>query len=359
MSGSLAGVRIVELGGIGPAPFATMLLADHGADVIRIDRPVDACGPGDVVLGRGKRSIVLDLKAPADLEIALKLVDRADVVIDPMRPGAAERLGLGADACRARNPRLIYAQMTGWGQSGPLAATAGHDLNYIAVAGALHAIGSSDQPPPVPLNLIGDYGGGGMFLAFGITSALYERERSGVGQILDVAMVDGVASLMAVFAQLRASGQWTAQRQRHWLDGGTPWYRAYRTRDEQFVTVAALEPQFYAEILSRLGLDPHEWPQWDQAMWPALAALFEARFAEQTLTQWQSELEATDACFGAVLDLEAAACHPQLASRETYVSHDGVPQPAPAPRFSRTPGSIRGRGFPPGTHSDEIRAELG
>jgi alpha-methylacyl-CoA racemase len=360
--GPLASVRVIELGGLGPGPFGGMLLADLGADVVRIDRPPqsEAAAPRDpagAVMERGKRSVALDLKDPADRESARALIDGADVLIDPYRPGVAERLGLGPDDCLERNRRLIYVRMTGWGQEGPLAAASAHDLNYIALAGALHPIGTPDAPPPPPLNLVGDYGGGGMVLAFGVACALYERERSGRGQVIDVAMVDGVASLLAIVCQLEAQGEWSRERGGNFLDGSAPWYRAYTTADGRFVTVAAIEAKFYSLLLERLGLDEADWPQWDRDRWPALRARLTEVFAQRTLDEWRAQLEGTDVCFAPALRVDEAARHPQLAARGTYVD-DGVLQPAPVPRFSRTPGAIQGRPPMPGEHTDEVLAEL-
>lgn len=362
-SGPLVGVRVVELGGLGPGPFGGMLLADLGADVIRLDRApapggAPAGDPRGAVTERGKRSVVLDLKDPDDLERARAIIDGADVLIDPYRPGVAERLGVGPDACLARNPRLIYARMTGWGQTGPLARASGHDLNYIALAGALYPMGDPGSPPPPPLNLVGDYGGGGMLLGFGIACALFERERSGAGQVVDVAMLDGVATLLASLCQLDAQGQWSRERGTNWLDGAAPWYRSYRTADDRFVTVGPLEGKFYSLLLERLGLDEQEWPQWDHARWPALHAELERRFAQHTLDEWCAELEGTDVCFAPVLRTDEAAGHPHVAARGVYVELDGVLQPAPSPRFGRTPGAIQGPPPSPGEHTDSILADL-
>jgi alpha-methylacyl-CoA racemase len=361
--GPLTGVRVVELGGLGPGPFGGMLLTDLGADVIRIDRApapggAPAGDPRGAVTERGKRSVTLDLKDPDDLDVASRLIDRADVLIDPYRPGVAERLGLGPDDCLARNPRLIYARMTGWGQSGPLASASGHDLNYIALAGALYPMGDPQAPPPPPLNLVGDYGGGGMLLGFGIACALFERERSGLGQVVDVAMLDGVATLLASLCQLDAQGAWSRDRGTNWLDGAAPWYRAYRTADERFVTVGALEGKFYGLLLERLGLDEHAWPQWDRARWPALHAELERRFAQRTLDEWRADLEGTDACFAPVLRVDEAVDHPHVAARGVYVERDGVLQPSPSPRFHRTPGAIQGPPPQPGEHTDAVLAEV-
>jgi alpha-methylacyl-CoA racemase len=327
---------------------------------VRVDRAAAAGGDHrGQVTGRGKRSIALDLKDPADLETARALIDSADALIDPFRPGVAERLGLGPDECLERNPRLIYARMTGWGQDGPLAGAAGHDLNYIALAGALHPRGDPDRPPPPPLNLVGDYGGGGMLLGFGIACALVERERSGRGQVIDVAMLDGVATLLAVVCELDAQGLWSRERGTNWLDGAAPWYRAYRTADDRFLTVGALEAQFYALLLERLGLEQADWPQWDRARWPQMRARLEEIFASRTLGEWRAELEGTDACFAPAVRVDEAAGHPHVAARGTYVEEWGVLQPAPSPRFDRTPGAI-GRPPPaPGDHTAEIRDELG
>jgi alpha-methylacyl-CoA racemase len=285
-------------------------------------------------------------------------VDEADVLIDPYRPGVAERLGLGPDDCLERNPRLIYVRMTGWGQEGPLAGASGHDLNYIALAGALHPIGPPGAPPPPPLNLVGDYGGGGMLLAFGVASALYERERSGLGQVVDVAMVDGAASLLAIVCQLDAQGEWSHERGENFLDGSAPWYRAYATSDGRFVTVAAIEAKFYSLLLERLGLDEAQWPQWDRDRWPAMTDRMSELFAARTLDEWRAELEGADVCFAPALRVDEAARHPQLAARGTYVAPGGVLQPAPVPRFGRTSGAIQGPPPAPGEHTEELLREL-
>jgi alpha-methylacyl-CoA racemase len=363
--GPLRGVRVVELAGIGPSQLGVMLLADLGADVVRVDRPAAAGHDEDEavararLMGRGRRSIAVDLKDPRGVGIVQRLADGADVLVDPFRPGVAERLGLGPDAVLERNPRLVFARMTGWGQEGPLARAAGHDLNFIALAGALEPMGAPGDVPPVPLNLVGDYGGGGMLLAFGIVSALLERERSGRGQVLDVAMVDGVATLLADLHQARALGEWAAARGANFQQGASPWYRAYRAADGGFVTVGPIEPRFYALLLERLGLSADDWPQWDAGRWPALAALLERIFAERTVGEWRELLEGTDACFAPALGLGEAPEHPHLRERGTYVERDGVVQPAPVPRFSRTPGAL---GAPPprvGEHTAEVLGELG
>ena len=359
--GPLYGVRIVELAGIGPIQHGAMLLADLGADIIRIDRPLSTAPPDATgeILNRGRRSIALNLKDSADLDLVWRLLDSADVVLDPYRPGVAERLGLGPEPVRERNPRLVFVRMTGWGQTGPLAHAAGHDINYISIAGALGALGEEGEFPPIPLNLVGDYGGGGMMMAFGVVSALLERERSGRGQVVDVAMIDGAASLMGGVFHLIGVGQWTPGRGRNWLQGAAPWYRAYRTADDSFITVGTLESRFYRLVLDTVGLTPEEWPQWDTARWPALADELEARFAQETQEEWCNRLEGTDACFAPVLSPEQAIDHPQISARGTYVRRDGLVQPAPVPRFDRTPGSLGRRPPRVGEHSDEIRRELG
>jgi alpha-methylacyl-CoA racemase len=341
-----------------------MLLADLGADVVRLDRVADVprTDPGSVspeLLARGRRSIAIDLKAHEGLVVALDLVATADVLIDPYRPGVLERLGLGPDVVCPHNERLVYARMTGWGQTGPLAAAAGHDINYIALTGALAALGPANAPPPVPLNLVGDFGGGGMLLGFGVAAALFERERSGRGQVLDVAMIDGVASLLTSIFQVRAAGDWSDERGANWLQGAAPWYRSYRTLDDRFVSLGPLEPQFYALALERVGLRPEEWPQWDRSVWTPLGVRLEELFATRTMADWQGVLEGTDACFAPALHFDEVMDHPHLAERGTYVKAAGVVQPAPAPRFDRTPGEIAGPPPWPGEHSGEILEELG
>ncbi|MFN8217095.1 MAG: CaiB/BaiF CoA-transferase family protein [Solirubrobacterales bacterium] len=360
--GPLQGLRVVEFAGVGPAQLGTMLLSVLGAEVVRIDRPAGALDLGGdprlEILARGRRSIGLDLKDPAELELAWKLVERADVLVDPYRPGVIERLGVGPDEALKRNRRLIFTRMTGWGQEGPLAGAAGHDVNYIALTGALAEIGEPGRPPTVPVNLVADFGGGGMLMAIGVLAALAERERSRRGQVLDVAMVDGVAALMGSVLQLRAMGLWEDGRGVNWLQGAAPWYRAYETADGEYVSVGALEPKFYADLLGRIGLDPAAWPQHEKNCWPALERVMAARFAARTLAEWRAELEGTDVCFAPVLGVEKAARHPQLRARGTYVHRDGVLQPGVAPKFSRTPGAVAGPPPLPDQHGAEIRAEL-
>jgi len=344
-SGPLAGLRVVELAGIGPGPHAAMVLADLGADVVRVERPQGGGVPGAPVVGdqmlRGRRSIVLDLKDPAGKERLLALLERADVLIEGYRPGVTERLGFGPDVCLERNPRLIYGRMTGWGQDGPWAHTAGHDLNYISVTGILHAIGPREVKPSVPLNLIGDFGGGSMFLLTGLLAALWERERSGVGQVVDAAMVDGASVLAQMMWGWRGTGFWTDERGVNLLDGGAPYYDTYVCGDGRYVAVGAIEPQFYAALLAGVGLADAGLPgQNDRAGWPQLRARLTAAFLTKTRDEWAAVFDGTDACVTPVLTWAEAVSHPHVAARGTLVTMDGVEQPAPAPRFSRTvPGT--------------------
>ncbi len=364
MPGPLAGITVIELAAIGPAPLGVMLLADLGADVIRVDRVAAAKGrPGMEIsmigLGRNRRSIALDLRTPAGVDVLLRLVEDADVLVEGMRPGVAERLGIGPDTCLGRNPRLVYGRMTGWGQDGPLAARAGHDIDYAAIAGALYPIGRADDSPPPPLNLVADFGGGGTYLALGILAALFERERSGEGQVVDAAMVDGVASLTAFFHGLLQLGAWSTSRQDNLLDGAAPFYDTYRTADDGFMAVGALEPQFYAELLERLGLDPDEWPQNERERWPEQKKALAEIFASRTREEWTEVFDDSDACVAPVLALDEAPRHPHLQARATFVEAFGQTQPAPAPRLSRTPGEIAAP--PPGfgDHTDEVLGAAG
>lgn len=341
MAGPLHGLRVIEMAGLGPGPFCGMLLADLGAEVVRIDRPAPATlEPRFDVTGRGKRSLVLDLRAEGAAETVLQLVARADVLIEGFRPGVMERLGLGPDVCLARNPRLVFGRMTGWGQHGPLAKAAGHDLNYLALTGVLHATGRADTPPAPPLNIGADYGGGAMFLALGILAALQERQQSGRGQVVDAAMTDGAALLAAIFHGLKAAGQWGNAREANLLDGGAHFYDCYACADGKFVSVGAIEPQFYALLLQRCGVtDPAFDAQMDAALWPELKAKFAALFRTRTRAAWCELLEGSDACFAPVLDWDEAAQHPHNVARQTFIELDGVTQPAPAPRFDRTPAA--------------------
>jgi alpha-methylacyl-CoA racemase len=330
----------VELAGIGPAPHAAMLLADLGADVVRVERPAGglqlAPTAQDQML-RGRRSVTLDLKDPADRETLLRLAQRADVLIEGLRPGVTERLGIGPADCRARNPRLVYARMTGWGQHGPLADRAGHDIDYIAVSGVLGAIGSAGGKPVPPLNLVGDFGGGSMFLVMGVLAALWERERSGTGQVIDAAMVDGVSALAQMFWSLRACGLWSDQRGANLLDSGVPYYDTYACADGRYVAVGALEPQFYAALLDGLGLTEAGLPdRSDPAGWPVLRQRFTDAFANRSRDEWLAVFDGTDACVAPVLSFAEVPDHPHIAARGTIITVGGVPQAAPAPRFSRT-----------------------
>ena len=351
--GPLEGVKAVEIAGIGPGPFCGMVLSDLGADVLRIlplNRPENRVlvEPQFDVLSRGRASVAIDLKQEAGRDLLLTLAKKADLVFEGFRPGVMERLRLAPDDLAAVNPRLVYGRMTGWGQTGPLAQAAGHDLNYIALAGALYPLGAAEGAPFPPLNLIGDYGGGGMLLAIGLLAGYIEAQRSGCGQVVDAAMVDGVALLMAMLYGMRAAGVWTGAREDNLLDGGAPWYRVYKTADQKFVSVAAIEPKFYRQLISILGLDEAALPpQYDKSRWRELGEMLRATFLTKTRDEWCAKLEGSDACFSPVLEMHEAALHPHLSARATVVDPGGVLQPAPAPRFSRTPGAIRvGAGEP-------------
>jgi len=342
MTGPLAGVRVVELAGLGPVPFAGMLMADLGAQVLRLDRPGGNpfAAPGHRVLHRGRATLPVDLKAAGATELVLDLAARADVLLEGFRPGVAERLGVGPDACRERNPRLVYGRMTGWGQEGPLASRVGHDINYAAVAGALGTFGEPGRKPVPPLNLVADFGGGATYLVMGVLAALVERERSGQGQVVDAAMVDGVGSLLAMAYSFRGAGQWEDARGSNLLDGGAPFYDTYRCSDGGYVAVGALEPQFWAALVDTLGLQDLP-EQYDVGRWPELRARIAEAFGQRTRGEWAAVFEPVDACVTPVLTLGEAPSHPQLAARGSVLAVDGIPQPAPAPRFSRTPGELR------------------
>ena len=359
--GPLAGLKVIEIAGIGPGPFCAMMLADMGAEVLRIDRTEDP-GLGIVVdprfqlLNRGRRSAAVDLKRPQGVELVLGLVERADVLIEGFRPGVAERLGIGPEPCFERNPGLIYGRMTGFGQEGPLAQAAGHDLNYIALAGALHCIGPAKAKPVPPLNLVGDFGGGGMYLAFGILCALLEARRSGHGQVVDAAMVDGAASLLMVFFGLRASGLWSDRRGENVLDSGAHFYDTYETADGKYVAVAAIEPKFYDQLLRLVGLEGEELPeQMDRGGWPAMRERLARIFKSKSRAEWCRIMEGSEACFAPVLSLGEVAEHPHNVARGTFVELDGVIQPAPAPRFSRTTPEVQS---PPPKRGEHTRAAL-
>jgi alpha-methylacyl-CoA racemase len=363
MAGPLGGVRVVELAGIGPAPFAGMLLADLGAEVVRVDRPGGSPGPVEAahrILGRGRRSVAVNLKDPAGPELVRRLVAGADVFIEGYRPGAAERLGLGPDDCLAANPRLVYGRMTGWGQHGPLADRAGHDIDYIALAGALGLVGQAGEKPTVPLNLIGDFGGGGMLMAVGVLAALVSVRGGGPGQVVDAAMVDGTAVLLTMLLGMRAAGQW-GRRGGNLLDGGAPFYDAYRCADGGYVAVGALEDQFYAELLTGLGLaaDPTVPDRADPSSWPELRRRLTEVFATRTRDEWAALFAGTDACVAPVLDPDEAADHPHLAARGTYRRLDGLLQAAPAPRFSATPTALPHPSPRAGADTDAVLTDLG
>ena len=363
--GPLSGYRIIELAGIGPGPHAAMLLADLGADVIRVDRAGNVMGgdpatPPSDVLARGRRSIGVDLKNPDGVAAVLDLVASADALIEGFRPGVMERLGLGPDVCLERNPKLVYGRMTGWGQDGPYAPTAGHDINYIALAGALEPVGRAGEKPTPALNLVGDFGGGGMMLAFGVCAALLETSRSGEGQVIDAAMIDGAASLMTMTWSFRAMGIWNDERGTNMLDTGAHFYDTYETSDGRYVSIGSIEPQFYAELLRLTGLDGEELPsQMDRSQWPALKEKVAEVFRSKTRDEWCELMEGTDVCFAPVLSMEEAPSHPHIAERGTLVEVGGITQPAPAPRFSRTPGSIDRPPPHAGQHTDEILADWG
>ncbi|MFQ5346285.1 MAG: CaiB/BaiF CoA transferase family protein [Rhodothalassiaceae bacterium] len=363
--GPLAGIRILEIAALGPAPFAAMMLADMGAEVVRIERPggspMRVGDPRREILNRGRRSLTLDLKSGEGRVALLRMAGQVDGLIEGFRPGVMERMGLGPEACLAANPRLVYGRMTGWGQEGPLSARAGHDINYIALTGALAAIGRASDRPSIPLNLIADFGGGAMYLAFGMVCALLECTRSGQGQVVDAAMVDGVASLMTVVHMLDQMGLWTPDRESNLLDGGAPFYDVYRTRDGRYLAVGALEPQFFAEFLARAGLAAVVSPadQMDRSRWPAMRRRIAARLGEKTLAEWTAIFAGSDACVTPVLDYREARTNPQLVARRTFLERDGHAEPAPAPRFSRTPPEAGSSPAAPGAHSREILRDFG
>ncbi|MDT0398636.1 MULTISPECIES: CaiB/BaiF CoA-transferase family protein [Streptomyces] len=355
--GPLGGVRVVELAGIGPGPFAAMLLADLGADVVRVDRPG---GPGlgiDPALditNRNKRSVIVDLKAPDGPARVLDLAERADVLIEGYRPGVAERLGVGPGDCHARNPRLVYGRMTGWGQQGPLADRAGHDIAYIALTGTLGMIGDPSTPPAVPANLLGDYAGGSLYLVVGVLAALHHVRATGTGQVVDAAIVDGTAHLSSMIHGMLAAGVWQDRRGANLLDGGCPYYGTYETADGGHMAVGALEPRFYAEFLRLLGIEDQTGAHADITRWPALRAQVTARFASRTRDAWTAVFDGSDACVAPVLSLREAPHHPHLAARSTFTGHGGITQPAPAPRFSATPTTVRTGPARPGADSDDV-----
>lgn len=354
--GPLTGIRVVEMAGIGPGPFTAMMLSDLGAEVIRVDRlSHKGTGHRANVLNRGRKSIAVDLKNPRGVETTLRLIEQADVVLEGFRPGVMERLGLGPEECLSVNPRLIFGRMTGWGQTGPLSQAAGHDINYISIAGALGAMGYADRPPAPPLNLVGDFGGGAMYLLTGILAALVERATSGQGQIIDAAMTDGTASLLSPFFGLMAMNMWTTDRFSNRLDGGAFYYGSYECSDGKYISIGSLEPQFYALLLEKAEItDPEFQEQLDEAAWPAKREKLNQLFKTRTRQQWCDIMEGTDVCFAPVLDLEEAPTHPHNIDRKTFVELEGVVQPAPAPRFSRTQGEIQGPAAMAGEHTREV-----
>lgn len=368
MHGPLQGLKIIEIVGLGPGPFAAMMLADMGAEVIRIERPpkpsannpFPMLGTAADVMARGRRSLALDLKQPEDRQLLLQLIAAADGLIEGFRPGVMEKLGLGPEPCLAVRPALVYGRITGWGQDGPLAQAAGHDLNYLAITGMLHAIGRSDSAPPPPLNLLADFGGGGMLLAFGMVCAMLEASRSGKGQVIDAAMVDGAALLGAMIYGFKAYGAWSQQRSSNLLDGGAHFYDSYRCADGRYIAIAPIEPQFYAELLKRLQIDdPAFAAQMDASRWPELKQKLQAIFATHDRRHWCDLLEGSEVCFAPVLDMDEAPQHPHMASRNSFIDIAGVRQPAPAPRFSRTPASVSRPPASPGQHSEQILADWG
>jgi alpha-methylacyl-CoA racemase len=361
--GPLEGIRIIEVAGIGPGPFCAMMLSDMGAEVLRIDRAervTGSKGPSIDFLARGRRSVGVNLKSPAGVALMLDLVERADALLEGFRPGVMERLGLGPDVCLARNPRLVYGRMTGWGQEGPLAQAAGHDINYIALAGALEPIGRPGAAPVPPLNLVGDFGGGAMMLAFGMVCALVERQRSGKGQVVDAAMVDGAAVLMTMFHSFRHSGMWDERRGSNLLDTGAHFYDAYECKDAKYVSIGSIEPQFYKELLERAGLAGESLPhQMDRSRWPELKERLAALFKTKTRAEWCALMEGTDVCFAPVLSMQEATEHPHNVARGTFVEVAGLSQPGPAPRFSRSKPAVQGPPVQAGQHTDEALRDWG
>ena len=361
-SGPLTGIRVVELAGLGPSPYACLLLAELGADVLRVDRPgggTQLVPPEQDALNRSRPSVAVDLKSPAGRDVVLRLAETADVLVEGLRPGVTERLGIGPDECLARNPRLVYARMTGWGQDGPLADRAGHDINYLGLTGALHAIGPAEAPVP-PLNAVADFGGGALFLVVGVLAALLERQTSGRGQVVDAAMVDGASSLVTMVYGLLGAGRWQDRRAANLLDGGAPFYGTYACADGRHVAVGSIEPQFHAQLLAGLGIDAGDHgTQLDVARWPEQRARIAAAFATRTRDEWADAFAGTDACVTPVLGLTEAPSHPHLAARGTFTDRGGHPEPAPAPRFSRTPGAVRGEPRAPGQDTRRALAAWG
>jgi len=360
--GPLKGIKIIEVAGIGPGPFCAMMLSDMGAEVLRIDKKNAPSMAGKYdVMGRGRRSVAVDLKNPQGAELVLRLIEQADGLIEGYRPGVMERLGLGPEVCLERNRRLAYGRMTGWGQFGPLAHAAGHDMNYIAITGALNGIGRPGERPVPPINLVGDFGGGGMLLAFGMVCALLEAQRSGKGQVVDAAMTDGSALLMAMMYGFKAGGMWKNERGTNLLDGGAHFYDTYECKDGKYVAIGSIEPQFYALLMEITGLkdDPEFKQQMNPQKWPALKEKLGAVLKTKTRDEWTALMSGTDVCYGPILDLDEAPKHPHNVARKTFVEIEGVVQPAPAPRFSRTAPEIQGPPPKVGQHNDEALADWG
>lgn len=358
--GPLAGIKVIELAGIGPGPFCGMMLADMGAEVIRVDRTGGRSSRGRDVLTRGRKSIAVDLKSESGKEVILKLCESSDALFEGFRPGVTERLGLGPEDCMARNPKLVYGRMTGWGQEGPMSQAAGHDINYKSLVGALHAIGAKGEKPVPPLNLVGDFGGGGMVLAFGLVCAILEAQNSGQGQVVDTAMVDGAAILMAMFFSMQASGFMTHERGSNMLDGGAHFYDAYETSDGKFISIGSIEPQFYALLLEKAGLDADEFSaQMDQSRWPEYKDKITQVFKSKTRDEWCEIMEGSDVCFAPVLSLEEVANHPHNKVRNAFLELDNVLQPAPAPRFSRTEVGLSHGSRIAGEDTSEVLADAG
>lgn len=359
--GPLSGYKIIEIAGIGPGPFCAMMLADLGAEVIRVDRKsAEGTGSKFNILNRGRKSVAVDLKNPEGIEAVLRLVEKADALIEGFRPGVMERLGLGPDICLARNPKLVFGRMTGWGQDGPLAKAAGHDINYIALSGSLHAIGPKGEKPVPPLNLVGDFGGGGMMLALGIVSALLETQKSGKGQVVDAAMTDGSAALMGIIFGLKASGMWSSERGTNMLDGGAHFYDAYECADGKYISIGSIEPQFYALLLEKTGIDdPAFQNQMDKEGWPELSEKIAEVFRTKTRAEWCDIMEGSDVCFAPILDFDEAPEHPHNKARNTFIQIEGVTQHAPAPRFSRTQNATPAPPPNAGEHTQEILTNWG
>ena len=365
MSGPLSGLRIIEMAGIGPGPFACMLLSDMGAEVIRVERMGAMMSTGGIpsdITVRGRRSIAINLKSPEGIETLLKLIDTADALIEGFRPGVMEKLGVGPEVCLQRKPALVYGRMTGWGQDGPLSQAAGHDINYIALTGALGAIGRSDSGPVPPLNLVGDFGGGSLYLVMGLLAALLEAQRSGQGQVVDAAITDGTISLMAAIQGFKAMGLWDGERQSNMLDGGAHYYDTYQCADGKWVSIGSIEPQFYALLQEKLGIDLDAsdfMTQFDKTRWPALKDKITEVFKTRSQQQWIDLMEGSDVCFAPVLDMDEAPGHPHNVARQSFIERDGVTQTAPAPRFSRTPGAVQCSPVAPGADSEALLRELG